>query len=258
MIFPTSLRHAFPEPAHFCIDRKQGHADYTFLHFFNPVLLETDGKLTEVPSNTVILYNIRTPQYFVSPTPLVHDWMHLQGDITPLLTDTNIQLDTPYFMNGTGFITNIIREMETEFYGDRHHREEILSSKLRELFLKLDRAIKGDATVDIDRATKDKFRHLRDMMFSQLHRKWTVAEMAQIVNFSESRFYTLYRSVYGISPTADLIQARIDHAKQLLSTGNRSIEEIAILSGYDSTSHFIRQFKANVGVSPLAYRRSTL
>ena len=41
----TSIRHSFPEKAGFYVDRKNGYAGYTFLHFYNSVELLVNGEL---------------------------------------------------------------------------------------------------------------------------------------------------------------------------------------------------------------------
>ena len=82
--------------------------------------------------------------------------------------------------------------------------------------------------------------------------------MAERLNLSESRFYALYKSIFGISPTADIINARIYSAKNMLQFSNDKIEKIAAELGYKNTTHFIRQFKSSTGVTPSKYRLSNV
>ena len=84
---------------------------------------------------------------------------------------------------------------------------------------------------------------------------WTVAEMAARMNLSQSRFFSVYRSFYGNSPTDDLIRARIDAAKNALAFTDQPVARIAENLGYNNLTHFIRQFKALTGVSPSVYRK---
>jgi len=79
--------------------------------------------------------------------------------------------------------------------------------------------------------------------------------MAAEVGFSKSRFYNIYKSIYGITPTADLIEARVNSARNMLLSTSKKIEDISYLLGYENTTHFIRQFKKWTGYSPAAYRK---
>ncbi len=256
MISITKLRHSYPENAGMCIDRKNGYPQYTFLHFFKSVELLVDGKIIETEPNAIIIYDIDSPQYFYSKIPLVHDWMHFTGNIEGILDKTGLQLDKLYYPSQSEFITAIIKEMETEFYSNLQNRNDLIMHKFSELFIKLGRAVSGEMSPYFDRQTRTKFRNLRGEVFSDLGKKWTVSQMAQTVGFSQSRFFSIYKSIYGISPTADLIGARIDSAKNMLTFSNLKIEEIAYSLGYDNITHFIRQFKKETGVSPTTFRKN--
>ena len=80
--------------------------------------------------------------------------------------------------------------------------------------------------------------------------------MAGRVGLSKSRFYTIYKNIYGNSPIDDLIRARIDSAKNALQFSSTSISEIAENLGYNNLTHFMRQFKGMTGMIPDQYRKS--
>ena len=258
MVEITGIRHAWPEPAGFKILRPQGHGDYTFLHFLNEVHMTLGGEELVLPPDSFILFDIGTPQYFESRVPLAHDWMHFRGDISALLRESGLETDRVYTINGGTFITRIVKEIETEFFWSRDCREVLMDLKLRELFLRLGRAAQGQEPEAVDLATVQKFKYLRARIFSSLNERWTVARMAETVGYSPSRFNTIYHTVYGISPTADLIEARVNRAKNLLLLEDLSVEKIGEWLGYQNTTHFIRQFKSRVGVSPSVYRKNYL
>ena len=257
MIQITAVRHAYPEKAGFVIDRKTGHPDYTFLHFITPIQMEVEGALRAFPAHTVMLYAPGTPQYFCSDDLVVHDWMHLSGEVAPLLVRYGIATDRPIFPMATDFITAILRELEAEFFGNGKNRDALSLLKLEELFLKLGRMSEAAGTVlTVDKGLKGKMRALRGSVFRDLERKWTIGEMAESVHLSPSRFQVVYKSLYGISPMRDLIGARVDAAQKLLLSTSLSVSHVAAAVGYDNVYHFIRQFKESVGVTPLVYRKA--
>lgn len=257
MITVSNARHSFPEPAGRTIKRPNGYGDeYTFLHFFNSVELLVGGKTITTNPHAVIIYDKKTPQYFYSETPLLHDWFHFYGNVKSVMDFTNIETDKIYYPKHTGFITAIVREMETEYFSSEKNKEKLTDIKAAELFIKLGRSLSGDAKSHIEKSVREKFAQLREKMFSHTEEKWPVSRMAQEVGFSQSRFYTLYKSIYKISPTGDLIGAKIERAKNILLSENESIDSVAEKLGYQNTTHFIRQFKSIVGVSPSVFRKT--
>lgn len=254
MLKISSVRHAFPENAGFFIDRKNGHKDFTFLHFYNSVEIIKDGKIIKTEPHAVILYNKETPQYFKSNEPLIHDWFHFDGCIGDLGINT-FQFDEIYYPNNYKYIIQTIAELEMEFWSNNLNSDLLSDLKIKELFIKLDRDITNNETNSIDSAYTKAFRSLRQEIFSSLNADWSVANMAKKINLSESHFYLLYKKIYGITPTVDLINAKINSAKNMLMFKDMLIDDIAANLGYKNTTHFIRQFKGCVGMTPSEYRK---
>ena len=134
----------------------------------------------------------------------------------------------------------------------------MLTLKIAELLIKLSRACGGESAIPIDLGTEERLRKLRGTAFSSLGHHWTIAEMAKEVNLSESRFFSVYKSMYGSAPIDDLINARIESAKSALSFSKESISSIAESLGYNNLTHFIRQFKDTTGLPPGMYRKESL
>lgn len=255
MIKISSVRCAFPEKEEFRIQRRHGHKEYTFLHFHNSVqLLVGDSLITTAP-HAVILYAPNTPQYFKSDGPLVHDWFHFSGDMADFLS-SDFEVNQVYYPSDHAFITKTVAELETEFFDTRNHRQTLLDLKIRELFLKLERSVGKMQTPLVSSQTEWLFRMLRSEVFASLGEDWSIKNMADRVNLSQSHFYALYKKIFGISPTADLINAKINSAKNMLRFQNSKIEDISISLGYENKTHFIRQFKKAVGLTPSAYRHT--
>ncbi|MCI7803563.1 MAG: AraC family transcriptional regulator [Oscillospiraceae bacterium] len=64
-----------------------------------------------------------------------------------------------------------------------------------------------------------------------------------------------FKKEYGETIFQHIINRRIEYAKNLLSSTDKTIEEISLLSGFNDQSYFSRQFKKMVGVSSLNYRK---
>jgi transcriptional regulator GlxA family with amidase domain len=64
-----------------------------------------------------------------------------------------------------------------------------------------------------------------------------------------------FKAATGTTLIEHLQDIRIEHAKQLLESGRRPIDEISGDAGYEDASFFRRLFKRRTGLSPSQYRR---
>ncbi len=95
-------------------------------------------------------------------------------------------------------------------------------------------------------------------LYKELHRDpgldWNQTVMAERMNISVSYLQKLYKKQFGISFMDDLVQARTEKAVTLLTTTDLRIGEIAEQCGYRHATHFMRQFKAQMGKTPSEFR----
>lgn len=246
----SSIRHAWPEIAGFSIERRHGHAEYTFLHFWGSVELLLNGETVRTRPHACVLFAPGTPQRFVSPTPLLHDWFHF-FTTKPL---PEMVCDTIYYPADTAFVTAIVQEMESELSAEKTGFERLLSLKIQELLIKVARGASGEDPLPIKGTAVQQLQRLRQEMLLHLSENWTVERMANAVHLSPSRFYSVYRAFYGRSPIDDLICARIEAAKTALAFSEEPVVDLAERLGYNNLSHFNRQFRDHVGVPPGAFR----
>lgn len=254
MLKTTYLRSAYPERAGFSIVRKQGHENHTFLHFFGSVELLSEGKIIKTEPHACILYPQGTSQYFLSKENLTHDWIHFTGDLSEIYS-LGIKPNTIYYVDRPEFITKITQEIEVETRFSFSNKDEMLDLKLKELFILLQRGANGESLPIVNDGVKERLRALRGEIFTHPNNYKTVGQMAEKVYLSESRFYFLYKSFFGVSPMRDLIEEKINSAKNALLFTDAAVVEIAETLGYDNVTHFIRQFKKETGFSPSSYRK---
>jgi len=255
MLYFAAIRHLWPEKAGFRLHREQGIGEYVFVHFLNEVEILVDGSFVTAPPHSCILYAPNTPQYLFSRETLIHNWFHFSGNPTPILQSAGLCPNSLIIPVRDDFITDIIQEMENEFFLKKKGFKSLLTAKFTELMLKLSRAADGDYSQTVDESTAERLRKLRSEVFLSLNHSWTVEQMAARVGLSQSRFHSVYRSMYGKSPMEDLIRGRIDSAKNALMFTTQPVSFIAESLGYNNVSHFIRQFRTVTGTSPLRYRK---
>ncbi|HXU37354.1 MAG TPA: AraC family transcriptional regulator [Blastocatellia bacterium] len=93
---------------------------------------------------------------------------------------------------------------------------------------------------------------------ANLHRAITVADIAQSVELSTSRFSGLFKTEVGVSPFQYLKNARLERARKLLETTLLNIKVVAAEVGYNDCSHFMREFKKAYDSTPTEYRDAYL
>ena len=77
-------------------------------------------------------------------------------------------------------------------------------------------------------------------------------------HFHLNAFYIMevFRDVIGYTVKQYTVLKRISHAKNLLYYSDKEISQVAIESGFNSASNFIRAFKKHEGVTPLRFRKA--
>ncbi|MGN1052900.1 MAG: helix-turn-helix domain-containing protein, partial [Candidatus Scatosoma sp.] len=251
----SALRHFYPEQSGFTINRKNGHEQYTFLHFSTTVEIAIGGELVRARPHACVIFQPHTPQYFHATEPLVHDWIHFSSVPEQYFESLSLQTDTLYYPKSAEFITELTREMEENFFAKNIAREELLQLKLRELFIRLSRAVYTEHDLTLDEEQTARLYAVRREMFLRLNEPWTVEKMAKRCGVSASRFFALYRSLFKTSPINDLIIARINNAKNALAESGASVKTVALNAGYENVTHFVRQFRQFTGMTPGEYRR---
>jgi len=83
----------------------------------------------------------------------------------------------------------------------------------------------------------------------------TISNLAALYGLSGNQFAYLFQKYAGISPNAYLIEQRINHARELLSTTACSVTEVSAYVGYSDPFYFSRIFKKYTGVCPSTLQR---
>ena len=82
-----------------------------------------------------------------------------------------------------------------------------------------------------------------------------IAENMYLSPFYISR---IFKSETGDTPIRYLIDIRLEHAKEILESGNyTSIQEVAAQVGYDDAYHFSKLFKKKYDVPPSKITRKS-
>lgn len=99
------------------------------------------------------------------------------------------------------------------------------------------------------------FDKIRDFTIEHCKENLTLDEVAKHSGFSKYYFSRSFKEYSGTSYYKFLNICRINHSTELLIDPELSITEVAIESGFNSISSFIRMFKQIKGCTPTDYRK---
>ncbi len=92
-------------------------------------------------------------------------------------------------------------------------------------------------------------------MLENLSKKLTLSNIAEFVHFNPVYFHRIFKRETGQTPAEFLTEARIENAKKELCTTEKSITEIALESGFESSAYFGSVFKNHTEMTPKDFRK---
>lgn len=104
--------------------------------------------------------------------------------------------------------------------------------------------------------TGHRMRAIFDYTFNNYTKKIALDDIASVSFMTKNAFCKYFKQRTNKTYSQFLNELRIEHASRLLRTEKDiSITEIALMSGFNNTSHFNRQFKLIKQVTPLNFKR---
>lgn len=83
----------------------------------------------------------------------------------------------------------------------------------------------------------------------------TIQKIAEELGIGYSNFRKLFKEYTGVAPAMYQQELRLQRAKEMLSTTNLSIKEIAYRLNFDSPDYFSAKFKIKTGRKPSDFRK---
>jgi AraC family transcriptional regulator of arabinose operon len=253
------------------IHRPDGIRHYTIVFIRNPFYyVEKHGDTLStvyVERPSFLFYRPADYQHFYRKNdPYTDDWIHFSDDSDEceILFD---QLGLPFSKAVTLYDSSepssIMQMIAAEARKSSEHHNMIMDSLIRILLYKISDLYSKNEDNKIDftsgaiESYRRRFNILRNRIYQggEAARIKEVSDLASEMNMSISYFQHVYKALYGVPVTKDLIISRIEYASYLLLNQNRSIAETAAICGYDSIEHFNRQFKRLKGCSPGDYQK---
>jgi AraC-like DNA-binding protein len=89
---------------------------------------------------------------------------------------------------------------------------------------------------------------------ANLQKHYTIEELSRLSGTNKLKLKVGFKKAYGMGFFKRLVFRRMEHAKLLLESTDKSISEIANLTGYDTVAGFIHAFRREFGLTPREWR----
>ena len=157
-------------------------------------------------------------------------------------------------------VRDLLLQIADEYNGNAPLSEAVIYSKFLNMLVLMGRDY-TDNLVDFEVTSykkqeyTEKFITICDYISAHCTEDLNLDQLSELAGFSKYHFSRLFKQFSGQSFYSYVSQKRIEHAQMLLASGNKSITEVAIDSGFESMSAFIRMFKKQKGMTPTRFRK---
>jgi AraC family transcriptional regulator len=95
---------------------------------------------------------------------------------------------------------------------------------------------------------------LQDLIDAEFADQLSLEQLSQAAGLSPGYLSRAFKTSTGITPHQYILRIRVDRAKQLIQTTNRSLDEIAEQVGFADGSHMTSVFWKVTGRAPSHFR----
>jgi AraC-like DNA-binding protein len=258
VITVSSFGARTPHQPFFCYARPAGQGAWLMMVFHSGIEIDTEaGRVQGQPGQGIILDPAYPQWHRGDARGYVNDWINLAGaDVAAAVAGFALTVNRLLELEDPSVMGRLLDEMHRERLHRARGWEAALDLLARQLLLAFSRhrpATGGDSHAAWRRHHAPLMR-LRQRMLGEVSRRWSIPQLARAAGLGEHRFATLYRRFFGLPPMEDLIRARIEEARGLLTRSDDSIDRIAGQCGFQDLPYFTRQFTRRVGLPPGRWR----
>lgn len=156
-------------------------------------------------------------------------------------------------------VVALCRDILQELDGDAFLNRELASALFSQLMIRCLRAVREETThisTDPELLTQeDEIERIDNFFALYPPERQTRQELAEYLHCSQRQLIRKMQALYGVSFRQKLITSRMDLARYLLRSTDKSVNEISTTVGYADNAAFFRAFRQHTGMTPAQYRR---
>lgn len=249
-----------PQNPTFVQERKHGIIDFLFLRFHSKTTLILGDKTYTITKPCMFLIDSNTPyKYFSNSETYTDDYLHFAAENRQqFLSELTFPLNTPIYYSNDSAISDILRLIQAEHVEKNRLAAKTIDLLIRCLFVKVSEVWMQNQQLNTSVPHYYDLLQVRNAILSAPEHPWTVDELAELAHLSPSYFQVIYKKAFGITCMNEVINAKTEQAKLLLTSTELPVSAVATEVGYNEVYHFIRQFKKSTGMTPGAFRKKVV
>lgn len=138
---------------------------------------------------------------------------------------------------------------------DRLYIDDMVMQMMNSILLLLGKA--NDLPVVSDRLKRNHLQTIekaKEYILDNFVEDISLNELAEHCYVSPFHFSRIFKSILNVSPHQYLLATRLNHARILLSTTDRPVNDIGFESGFNSLEHFVTAYKQQFQLTPTQQR----
>lgn len=190
------------------------------------------------------------------------DAENVTGNYVAEITDIISSLaQRPHIILTPGPKNAVLNALKRIIWAKQHHEkwdEFLIYLLMLELLVYISREILSSSGFSGKEGINDAMIRARDYILENYNKQISIPELCNFVYLSESYFSHTFKARFGLSPKNFILTTRINKAKELLSSTDLKINEIAEMVGFSSQQRFNDAFKRLENLTPLKYRKNSI
>ena len=222
----------------------------------NSKIIIRDGKrlykCAAIPGDC-ILFSPGNMQYYEAVSSFSNSFVHFTCEPEEI---QGLQVDMNHLFHPADdeMIVETLRRIQFEYLSKQQRRERMIDLLIKQLLIAAERSTSGPVEEVQQTGIYSFLNAYRVNMLQRCSEEWSIEKVCKETHLGRSQLYHYYKAFFHASPTDDIIAARIDKAKHLLTNKELRILDVAAQCGFSNINHFNRYFKREFGMSPGRYR----
>jgi len=109
----------------------------------------------------------------------------------------------------------------------------------------------------IDEDNVRRIKMAKEIAIQQMSNPPSLKVLADEVGISLKKLKEGFKEIYGDTVYSYILNYKMEYARKLLERGNKNVNEIGLIIGYSTASHFIAAFKKKYGTTPKKYLQAS-
>jgi len=243
------------------IRRPNGSGDFLFLLLFTPFNIYQEPPANRAPITTLpnacILFPPDKHHHYQAVDTFKNSFIHFTPDYD-LPSVYKIPTGAVIYPKKHETINQYIRSIVFETANKNPHYERKIGCLIEQLLIELSRELHSAEPGIHNTPLYSQFQRIRNSLISNCEADWTIESICKPAHMEKSQFYSLYSSFFNTTPKADILNARIERAKYLLTNQELQVYQVAEMCGFKSVSHFTRYFKKRNLCTPTEYIKESI